>query len=262
MDYDIIEVRKIYKNLRRSPTHIVQSSEVATACMCQNLFKLSYPYGVIRGNKDYLISNTVHDIMSLCIGSTIIENWQFKIKDYQMLANRITTESSAIIESLINYSEEVAKQENRAIPDSYEDQVHDLTNGLITSIAKRLMNKFERPNRAITEVTVTNTKNNHEGRIDAILEYSRGYALLDWKTYDLDNTISGHEKWQLISNLLLANYRYTGDEENWTKYNFSSVVHYTGAYFPRVETVNQETQKIITNHNFAYNVLCLLVNCF
>src|SRR5687767_2706629 len=108
MDNDVIEVRKIYKNLRRSPTHIVQSSEVATACTCQNLFKLSYPYGVIRGNKDYLISNTVHDIMSLCIGGPIIENWQFKIKDYQTLASRITTESSVIIESVINYSEEVA----------------------------------------------------------------------------------------------------------------------------------------------------------
>ena len=83
MDNDVIEVRKIYKTLRSSPTHIVQSSEVATACTCQNLFKLSYPYGVIRGNKDYLISNTVHDIMSLCIGGTIIENWQFKIKDAQ-----------------------------------------------------------------------------------------------------------------------------------------------------------------------------------
>jgi hypothetical protein len=256
MDIDVIEVRKIYKNLRRSPTHIVQSSEVGTACVCQNLFKLSYPYGVIRGNKDYLIANTVHDIMSLCIGSTIIENWEFKIKDYQSLADRIMNQSSSIIESIIDYTIEVAKQENKVIPENYEDQVNDFTNGLLLSITKRLMNKFERPNGAITEVTITNTKNNQEGRIDALLEYPHGYALLDWKTYDLGNTISGHEKWQLISNLLLANYRYTGNEENWNRYIFSSIVHYTGAYFPRLETINQETQKIITNRNFAYNVLC------
>ena len=48
----------------------VQSSEIATACVCQNLFKLDYPYGAIRSDKDYLIANTVHDIMSLCMGGS------------------------------------------------------------------------------------------------------------------------------------------------------------------------------------------------
>jgi hypothetical protein len=195
--------------------------------------------------------------MSLCIGSTIIENWELGIKDYQSLANRIMKESSNTIENVINYTKEVAKEEYRVIPDYFNDQVQSFTNGLFLSITKRLMKKFERPNKAITEVTVTNTKNNHEGRIDALLEYPHGrYALLDWKTYDLSNTISGREKWQLISNVLLGNYRYTGNEENWGKYVFSSIVHFTGAYFPRLETVEQETQKIIDNRNFAYNVLC------
>ena len=80
--------------------------------------------------------------------------------------------------------------------------------------------------------------------------------MLDWKTYDLNNTISGREKWQLVANLFLANYRYTGNEENWSNYIYSSIVHYTGAYFPKIETVNKETQKIIVNREFAYKVLC------
>ena len=59
-----------------------------------------------------------------------------------------------------------------------------------------------------------------------------------------------------FSNLLLANYRYTGLEENWEKYLFSSIVHYSGAYFPKYETVIKEKEKILTNRNFAYSVLC------
>ena len=152
--------------------------------------------------------------MSLCIGNTIIEKWEFGIKDYQSQTNSIMKESYNIIEEVTNYTKEVAKEENRLIPDQFEHQIQSFTHGLILSITKRLMTKFQKPNRTITEVTVTNIKNNHEGRIDGILEYSnRGYALLDWKTYDLSNTISGKEKWQLISNVLLGNYRYTGNEE-------------------------------------------------
>ena len=76
MNTDILDVRKTYNYLRKTQTHLVQSSEIATACVCQNLFKLDYPYGAIRSDKDYVIANTVHDIMSLCMGGPIIENWQ------------------------------------------------------------------------------------------------------------------------------------------------------------------------------------------
>jgi hypothetical protein len=49
----------------------------------------------------------------------------------------------------------------------------------------------------------------HEGRIDAILEYDDNkYGLVDWKGYSLTPTTgSGKEKWQLLANLFLANYR-------------------------------------------------------
>jgi hypothetical protein len=30
----------------------------------------------------------------------------------------------------------------------------------------------------------------------------------------------GKDRWQLISNILLANYRYSGDENNWNKFRF------------------------------------------
>ena len=256
MNNDVMEVRKLYATMRNSTTQVVQSTEIATACQCQHLFKLSYPNGVLRGDKDYLIANTVHEILSLIVDGPVIENWQFGIKDYKNVATKIMIESSSIIKDTTGYIKETAKQENRHISEDFEERVNDLTYHLIESLTKRIMKKYQQPNRAITEVTISNIQNYHEGRIDALLEYSDGYALLDWKTYLINNTISSYEKWQLISNLLLANYRYTGSEDNWQKYLFSSIVHFSGAYFPKFDTVTKEKEKIVDNRNFAYSVLC------
>ena len=57
-------------------THLVQSKEIATTCVCPYLFKMSYPFGVVGGERDYLIANTVHDITSLVTPTTILDNWQ------------------------------------------------------------------------------------------------------------------------------------------------------------------------------------------
>lgn len=54
-------IRELYKKMSSEPTHVVQSTEIATACVCPFLFKLSYPFGVVGGERDYLIANTVHD---------------------------------------------------------------------------------------------------------------------------------------------------------------------------------------------------------
>ncbi len=257
MNADIVEARKLYANLGKSPnTHVVQTTEIATACECQYLFKISNLYGVLRGDKDYLIGNTVHEILSLILDGPIIENWQFGVKDYKNLATKIMNESSSIINETTEYVKEIAKKEDRSISEDFDERVNDLTHNLVESITKRIMKKYHQPKRAITEITISNIQNRQEGRIDALLEYSNGYALLDWKTYSINNTISNYEKWQLFSNLLLANYRYTGSEENWEKYLFSSIVHYSGAYFPKYETVIKEKEKILANRDFAYSVLC------
>jgi hypothetical protein len=51
--------------MAHTKTHLVQSKEIATTCVCPYLFKMSYPFGVTGGEQDYLIANTVHDIISL-----------------------------------------------------------------------------------------------------------------------------------------------------------------------------------------------------
>ena len=197
MNNDIVDVRKTYDYLRKSQTHLVQSSEIATACVCQNLFKLDYPYGAIRSDKDYLVANTVHDIMSLCVSGPILENWHSGLENYEQLGEKIVNESSHIVNIIINDTLDGANRENKFVPDDFKIQVNDIFHGLVPSMARRLMKKYQKPSRVLTEITITNIKNHHEGRVDAILEYPDGYGLLDWKSYDLSNTISGREKWQL-----------------------------------------------------------------
>jgi hypothetical protein len=199
MNTDILDVRRTYESLRKSNTHLVQSSEIATACVCQNLFKLDYPYGAITSDKDYLIANTVHDIMSLCMGGPVIENWQSSPNDCQVLTRKIVNESCEIVNGIMEDTLDIAFKENRFVPDDFKDRVNETYNGLIGGITRRLMKKYEKPLRVITEVTISNIKNHHEGRIDALLEYHDGYGLLDWKGYDLSKTVSGREKWQLIA---------------------------------------------------------------
>jgi hypothetical protein len=178
------------------------------------------------------------------------------LENYEQTTKKIIKESSEIVNTITKDTLEIARQENRFIEDSFDLQVNDIYNGLIMGMTRRLMKKHERPSRVLAEVTITNIKNHHEGRIDAILEYSNGYGLLDWKSYDLSNTISGREKWQLIANALLANFRYRRNEDDWTWHIFSCIVHNSGVYFPKTETTRKEVERIKANRKFAHMVLC------
>ena len=251
-------MRDLYRGLQKAQTHLVQSTEIATASVCQHLFKLSYPFGVIRGERDYLIANAVHDIMSIAIHGPILENWNHKPGQYADVTCNIVRHSSGITEEVIKETKENANKEARKIPESFDQDVMDRYQGLVTGITKYLMKKYERPDRVVTEVTITNISNHHEGRIDAILEFNgNGYGILDWKTYDITRARgSGHERWQLISNMLLSNYRYRKNEDDWTNFRFASIVYYGGAYFPRLPITDKDIDKVKKDRSFAHQVLC------
>lgn len=247
----------MYRVLQKAQTHLVQSTEIATASVCQHLFKLSYPFGVIRGERDYLVANAVHDIMSIAIHGPILENWVYKTGLYGDVAHKIVRGSTGITEEVIKETREYANKEARKIPESFDHDVMNRYQGLVTGITKYLMKKYERPDHVITEVTITNIPNHHEGRIDAILEFGKGYGILDWKTYDINRARgSGHERWQLISNMLLSNYRYTQNEDDWTNFLFASIVYYGGAYIPRLPIAEKHIDKIKKDRFFAHQVLC------
>jgi len=124
------------------------------------------------------------------------------------------------------------------------------------------MKKFEQPKRVVTEITITNVKEVHEGRIDAILEFNDSrYGLIDWKTNDINKgMVGGTDRWQLIANFLLANYRYTGDENNWGKCFFGSIVYYEGAYIPRLPMNEDSINKVKNDRRtIAIFFVCILL---
>ena len=74
---------------------------------------------------------------------------------------------------------------------------------------------------------------------------------LDWKTYNLDPVNgSGGEKWQLLANMLLLNYRYTGSEDDWGKCLFGSIVYYNNAYVPRFPIKEDAIARVKEGRNF------------
>ncbi|MGC2574893.1 MAG: hypothetical protein WA364_25555 [Candidatus Nitrosopolaris sp.] len=87
-------------SLARTKTHLVQSKAIAITCVCPYLFKMNYPFGVVDGERDYLVANTVHDVISLAAPTTILDNWeQGKTEqDFKNIAKRIDKDSSSIID--------------------------------------------------------------------------------------------------------------------------------------------------------------------
>jgi hypothetical protein len=254
-------VRDVYKKMAHTKTHLVQSKEIATTCICPYLFKMNYPFGVVGGERDYLIANTVHDVISLASPTTVLDNWhQGKTEaDFEYIAKSIDKDSEGIVEKAIANAKERAKMEGKTpVLETFDYEVQDRLHGLLIGLAKRIMKKYEPPIRAVTEITITNVKEVQEGRIDAIFEFKDGrYGLIDWKTNDINKaSSSGIDRWQLIANFLLANYRYTGEENNWGKCLFGSVVYYEGAYIPHFPLSEDWINKVKNDRKFAYDILC------
>jgi hypothetical protein len=261
-----ITVRGLYKTIAKTKTHLVQSREIATTCVCPYLFKMSYPFGVSDGERDYLAANTVHDIMSLALPTTVLENWQEGAKKLELenIARRIEKDSEDIVEKAISNAQEKIKTEEKASLsqnsnlEGFRADVEYRFYGLLVGIAKRLMTHYERPKRALTEVTISNVNEHHEGRLDAALEiYQRQYGVLDWKTNNMNQaSTGGKDRWQLISNSLLANYRYSGGENNWDGFRFGAVVYHQKAYLPDLPIQQDWIDKVKNDRQFAYEVLC------
>ena len=117
---ELTDSRKLYKNLIHAQNNIVQSTDLATACLCNNLFKLSYPYGVINGkDDDFVVADTTHEIMSLIAPSIIPQNWEHDItKDrIQERVRKIEKDSQNIInETIRNTKDRVQRKGRRRKP--------------------------------------------------------------------------------------------------------------------------------------------------
>jgi hypothetical protein len=204
--------------------------------------------------------------MSIALPTTVLCNWQEGAKkiDWVNIAEKIEKDSEDIIEKAISNAQEKIKTEEKAIfsknfnLEGFHADVEYRFHGLLIGIAKRLMTHYERPKRALTEVTISNVDEHHEGRLDATLEfYQRQYGVLDWKTNRMNQaSTGGKDRWQLISNALLANYRYSGDENNWDKFRFGAVIYHQKAYLPDLPIQQDWIDKVKNERQFAYEVLC------
>jgi hypothetical protein len=227
---------------------------------------MSYPFGVSEGERDYLAANTVHDIMSIALPTTILDNWQEGAKKFEWIniAEKVEKDSEDIIEKAILNAQEKIKTEEKALPskdlnlEGFRADIEYRFHGLLVGIAKRLMTHYEQPKRALAEVTISNVNKHHEGRLDAALEfYHRQYGVIDWKTNNMNQaSTGGKDRWQLISNILLANYRYSGDENNWDKFRFGAVIYHQKAYLPDLPIQQDWIDKVKNDRQFAYEVLC------
>ena len=227
---------------------------------------MSYPFGVSEGERDYLAANTVHDIMSIALPTTILDNWKEEAKKFECvnIAEKIEKDSEDIVDKAISNAQEKIKTEEKAVSsknfnlEGFRADVEYRFYGLLVGVTKRLMTHYERPKRALTEVTISNVNKYHEGRLDAALEfYRREYGVLDWKTNKVNQaSTGGKDRWQLISNILLANYRYSGDENNWDKFRFGAVIYHQKAYLPDLPIQLDWIDKVKNDRQFAYEVLC------
>lgn len=120
---------------------------------------MSNLFGVVRGEREYDIANTIHDIMSLALPSTILSHWIYGSKEYEKIARTIERDSASIVEEAISYKKEWIRREGRKVPENFNDSVNYRFHALLIGFAKRIMRKYLQPKRAITEITITNTKN-------------------------------------------------------------------------------------------------------
>ena len=86
-------------------------------------------------------------------------------------------DSEDIVEKAISNAQERIKTEEKALPsknftlEGFRADVEYRFHGLLVGIAKRLMTYYEKPKKALTEVTISNVNEHHEGRLDAALEF-------------------------------------------------------------------------------------------
>lgn len=135
-------VRDLYKTMSYVQTHLVQSTEIATTCLCPYLFKLSYPFGVVRAQRDYVVADTVHDIMSLALPSTILDNWEYGIKNFENRARTIERDSAGIVESVMADKKDWVRREGRQVPENYDCDVGDRFHGLLIGFTKRIIHRL------------------------------------------------------------------------------------------------------------------------
>lgn len=193
----------------------------------------------------------MHKVLSRA-GENIEKAWSSGGTQIEM-ADRLSREIEPI-------KAEMLPEWKKDIEDRYESLDFDAAKvlaetrlgGIVEGLAQ-YMARYPAPQRVLNEIQIMNADTRHEGRVDAIFEWKNRYATVDFKTYSDEAPRShGYDHLQIVANGMLANYRYSRPETDFT--NNELVVIYTGGvYLPRATA--RVVEKVASARNYVLGCL-------
>jgi len=249
-------IRALYKSASLLQTHLAYSTAIATAAVCKYRFRLRYVLGAnIPTDENTPIGLAAHEVLSLGMLGPIFDLWGYYYKDTTLLSRRLFESIIPIKDRVLNNYKLWYQSRDIPFPSDFEENLNGVLLDLLTNFAKEIMVKLPRPRRVLTEVTITNVKKQHEGRLDALLEFNNGsYLVIDWKTSPEPAHSYKYNHLQALSNALLANYRYHNDENNFAGCKVA-IVHCDGVLKPLIPPTYKLLDKIKEARNYVLECL-------
>ena len=231
---------------RNGSYHLAHSSGIAQAVICGLKFKLpNFMGATTQGKESYISGRIAHDALENSV-DTLIDLWHPSITKERIL----DTWRPSIEEVYKNEREKANNNSDISNIEGYISEAEFRLQGIVAELQQRMVNE-PAPQQIITEITICNTYTKHEGRIDAIFEYSDHQETIEWKTYS-DGSVSEYDRCQTISNGMLVNHRYGREEDNFTD-NILKIVTPYGIYqpSPTLKTI----QKIRNARDYVIRIL-------
>jgi len=201
------------------------------------------------------IGLAAHEVLGLGIMDSIPSVW----RDLDDASGETAAELLALLEPikqkvLDNYRKWYRNRDLQ-LPNDFEANLNHVLHDLMVSFLSKIMVAHPPPRRVLTELAITNVRKQHEGRLDVLLEYGDGrYLIIDWKTSPEPAHSYGYNHMQVLSNALLANYRYHQREEDFSGCK-AAVVHCDGVFWPRIPPTPATIRKVQDAR--AYILECL-----
>ena len=233
-------------------THVAMSSWIAVAGLCGWKFRLGLVFGVPgSGGLGSLAGLYVHKVLARS-GGAIERVWASRGSQSE-IATRLDREIEPIRgETLGEWKRDLEDRFELVDFEAQELIAGARLHGMIEGLAQYMVGRSP-PDRILTELQITNTTAHQEGRVDAIFEWPDHYSTVDFKTYSDDEPRSnGYDHLQIVSNGMLANYRYGRPELDFTN-NELLVVYTGGIYLPRA--TDRMIEKVVAARSYVLGCL-------
>lgn len=238
------DIRALYKSAKLLQTHIAYTTAIATAAICKYRFRLRYVLGAgVTEEGLSAIGLAVHEVLSLGMPGPILDVWKNNT-GRKLAPNQLLELLDPIKQKVLDYHRKWYQSRDLRFPPNFEVDLNHTLLDLLASFVNGIMTKQAPPRRVLTEIVVTNVEKQHEGRLDALLENDDGtYLIIDWKTSPEPAHSHGYNHMQALGNALLANYRYHGEEDDFTGCQVA-VVHCDGVFRPRIPPTPAAIERI------------------